>query len=85
MPESKERCLVALQDVVAAACMGIISRVFRAPATVVAPVGFLWLPLMALGGFALVGQHIALTTLCCGRLIYCAALITVRSGKATSG
>jgi hypothetical protein len=40
MPESKDMCRVALQDVVGAACMGIMSHVFRAPATVVSPVEF---------------------------------------------
>lgn len=40
MPESKDMCRVALQDVVGAACTGIMSHVFRAPATVVAPVEF---------------------------------------------
>lgn len=37
MPESKDMCRVALQDVVGAACTGIMSHVFRAPA---APVEF---------------------------------------------
>ncbi|TCU04328.1 hypothetical protein [Rhizobium sullae] len=47
--------------------MGIMTYAFAlAPATVAAPVDFLRLPLVAVGG-----------------LIYCAALIAARSGKAT--
>jgi drug/metabolite transporter (DMT)-like permease len=82
MPGSKEMGLLALQGVVGAACMGMMTHAFSlAPATVVAPVDFLRLPLVALGGFALFGENIALTTLCGGGLICCAALIAARSGK----
>ena len=82
MPGSKELGLLALQGVIGAACMGMMTHAFSlAPATVVAPVDFLRLPLVALGGFALFGENIALTTLCGGGLICCAALIAARSGK----
>ena len=85
MPGSKEMGLLALQGVVGAACMGLMTHAFSlAPATIVAPVDFLRLPLVALGGFALFGEHIALTTLLGGGLICCAALIAARSGKPTS-
>ena len=85
MPGSKEMGLLALQGVVGAACMGMMTHAFSlAPATIVAPVDFLRLPLVALGGFALFGENIALTTLCGGGLICCAALIAARSGKPTS-
>ena len=86
MPGVREMGLLALQGVVGTVCMGMMTHAFSlAPATIVAPVDFLRLPLVALGGFALFGEHIALTTLCGGGLIGCAALIAARSGKATSG
>ena len=73
MPESKDMCRVALQDVVGAACTGhhepCLSRSRHSRRTR----RILRLP------------HIALTALCYGGSICCAALITVRSGKATSG
>ena len=85
MPGSREMGLLALQGVVGAACMGLMTHAFSlAPATIVAPVDFLRLPLVALGGFALFGEHIALTTLLGGGLICCAALIAARSGKTTT-
>nr|CAD6419389.1 EamA/RhaT family transporter [Rhizobium sp. Q54] len=85
MPGSKELGLLALQGVVGAACMGLMTHAFSlAPATIVAPVDFLRLPLVALGGFALFGERIALSTLCGGGLICCAALIAARAGKPSS-
>jgi len=85
MPGSREMSLLALQGVVGAACMGMMTHAFSlAPATLVAPVDFLRLPLVTFGGFALFDEHIALTTLCGGGLICCAALIAARSGKTTS-
>ncbi len=85
MPGSREMALLALQGVVGAACMGMMTHAFSlAPATIVAPVDFLRLPLVALCGFTLFGENIALTTLCGGGLICCAALIAARSGKPTS-
>lgn len=85
MPGSREMWLLALQGVIGAACMGMMTHAFSlAPATLVAPVDFLRLPLVALSGFALFGEHIALTTLCGGGLICCAALLAARSGKTAS-
>ena len=85
MPGSRDMGLLALQGVVGAACMGMMTHAFSlAPATVIAPVDFLRLPLVALGGYALFGENIALTTLCGGGLICCAALIAARSGKPKS-
>ncbi|MCY1306282.1 hypothetical protein D9M70_561350 [compost metagenome] len=85
-PGAKELSLLALQGLVGTACMGMMTHAFSlAPATIIAPVDFLRLPLVALGGFALFGEHIALTTLCGGGLIGFAALVAARSGKATSG
>jgi drug/metabolite transporter (DMT)-like permease len=84
-PGPREMGLLALQGVVGAACMAAMTYAFSlAPATIVAPVDFLRLPLVALGGFALFGEHIAATTLFGGGLICCAALVAARSGKTTS-
>lgn len=84
-PGPREMGLLALQGVVGAACMAMMTHAFSlAPATIVAPVDFLRLPLVALGGFALFGEHIAVTTLFGGGLICCAALLAARSGKTTS-
>lgn len=84
-PGPQEMGLLALQGVVGATCMAMMTHAFSlAPATIVAPVDFLRLPLVALGGFALFGEHIALTTLFGGGLICCAALVAARSGKTTS-
>lgn len=56
-----------------------------APASVVAPVDFLRLPLVALGGLALFNEPIALTTMVGAGLICLAALIAARSqGMKTS-
>lgn len=85
-PGARELSLLALQGVVGTACMGMMTHAFSlAPASIIAPVDFLRLPLVALGGLALFGEHIALTTLCGGGLIGFAALIAARSGKAMSG
>lgn len=85
-PGAKELSLLALQGLVGTACMGMMTHAFSlAPATIIAPVDFLRLPLVALGGFALFGEYIALTTLCGGGLIGFAALVAARCGKATSG
>lgn len=82
IPGPREMGLLALQGVVGTACMGLMTHAFSlAPATVVAPVDFLRLPLVAFGGFALFGETVALTTIGGGALICCAALIAARSGK----
>ncbi|MGH6762622.1 MAG: DMT family transporter [Phyllobacterium sp.] len=81
-PGLREMGLLALQGVVGAACMGLMTHAFSlAPATVVAPVDFLRLPLVAFGGVALFGENVALTTLGGGALICCAALIAARTGN----
>lgn len=86
IPGPREMGLLALQGVVGTACMGLMTHAFSlAPATVVAPVDFLRLPLVAFGGFALFGETVALTTIGGGALICCAALIAARSGKFRSG
>ncbi|MGL3607926.1 DMT family transporter [Rhizobium sp. G187] len=86
MPGNRELVLLALQGVIGTSCMGLMTHAMSlAPASVVAPVDFLRLPLVALGGLALFNETIALTTVVGAGLICIAALIAARSqGMKTS-
>lgn len=80
VPGNRELALLALQGVVGTSCMGLMTHAMSlAPASVVAPVDFLRLPLVALGGFALFNEAIALTTVVGAVLICLAALMAARS------
>lgn len=80
MPGNRELALLALQGVVGASCMGLMTHAMSlAPASVVAPVDFLRLPLVAVGGFALFNETIGLTTVVGAVLICLAALMAARS------
>ena len=60
--------------------MGLMTHAMSlAPASIVAPVDFLRLPLVAVGGFALFNETIALTTVVGAVLICLAALMAARS------
>ena len=79
VPGNRELALLALQGVVGTSCMGLMTHAISlAPASIVAPVDFLRLPLVALGGFALFNETIALTTVIGAILICLAALIAGR-------
>ena len=89
MPEAGNpyKATMAVMFAVGAAVLAAADAVIvRAPDGAVHPsvIDFLRLPLVAFGGLALFGEHIALTTFLGGGLICCAALIAARSGKATS-
>lgn len=80
MPGNRELALLALQGVVGTSCMGLMTHAMSlAPASIVAPVDFLRLPLVAVGGFALFNETIALTTVVGAVLICLAALMAARS------
>jgi drug/metabolite transporter (DMT)-like permease len=80
MPGNRELALLALQGVVGTSCMGLMTHAMSlAPASIVAPVDFLRLPLVAVGGVALFNEAIALTTVVGAVLICLAALIAARS------
>ncbi|THV20958.1 DMT family transporter [Peteryoungia ipomoeae] len=80
MPGHRELMLLALQGVVGTSCMGLMTHAMSlAPASVVAPVDFLRLPLVALGGIAFFNETIALTTVVGALLICLAALIAARA------
>lgn len=82
MPGSRELLLLALQGVVGTSCMGLMTHAMSlAPASIVAPVDFLRLPLVAFGGVALFNETIALTTVAGAVLICLAALIAGRSRR----
>ena len=79
VPGNRELALLALQGVFGTSCMGLMTHAISlAPASIVAPVDFLRLPLVALGGFALFNETIALTTVIGAILICLAALIAGR-------
>jgi drug/metabolite transporter (DMT)-like permease len=79
VPGNRELALLVLQGVVGTSCMGLMTHAMSlAPASIVAPVDFLRLPLVALGGFALFNETIALTTVIGAILICLAALMAGR-------
>lgn len=80
MPGNRELALLAIQGVVGTSCMGFMTHVMSlAPASIVAPVDFLRLPLVALGGLALFQETVALTTVVGAVLISLATLMAARS------
>lgn len=86
MPAMREMGLLALQGTVGAACMGMMTQAFAlAPASVVAPVDFLRLPIVAFAGYALFDEGISPTTLGGGALICLAAVIAARLGQRSRG
>jgi len=79
MPGNWELALLALQSVVGTSCMGLMTHALSiAPASIVAPIDFLRLPLVALGGSALFNESIALTTVVGAIPICLAALMAGR-------
>lgn len=79
MPGNWELVLLALQSVVGTSCMGLMTHALSiAPASIVAPIDFLRLPLVALGGSALFNESIALTTVVGAIPICLAALLAGR-------
>ena len=80
MPGNRELALLALQGVVGTSCMGLMTHAMSlAPASIVAPIDFLRLPLVAVGGVALFNETVALTTAVGAILICLAALMAARS------
>jgi drug/metabolite transporter (DMT)-like permease len=80
MPGHRELVLLALQGVVGTSCMGLMTHAMSlAPASIVAPIDFLRLPLVAFGGFAFFNETIALTTVVGAVLICLAALVAARA------
>ena len=74
--------LLALQGVLGAACMALMTHAFSlADASIVAPVDFLRLPLIALIGWLLFAETARASTWVGGGLICAAALLASRAGR----
>lgn len=81
-PTLTEFSLMAVQGVLGAACMALMTHAFSlADASVVAPVDFLRLPLIALMGWLLFSETARVSTWVGGGLICGAALIASRAGR----
>jgi drug/metabolite transporter (DMT)-like permease len=75
--------LLAVQGVLGAACMALMTHAFSlADAMVVAPVDFLRLPLVAAAAFAVFGEVAGPATLLGGAVICGSALLASRSSRA---
>ena len=84
MPDAGQLGLLALQGVLGAACMALMTHAFSlADASIIAPLDFLRLPLVALLAYAFFAEIARPATLIGGALICLAALIASRaSGRA---
>lgn len=81
-PGLHEMRLLALQGVLGAACMALMTHAFSlADASIVAPVDFLRLPLIALMGYLLFAETARTTTWIGGGMICTAALIASRASR----
>ena len=82
MPDAQEWGLLALQGVLGAACMALMTHAFSlADASIVAPVDFLRLPLIALIGWLLFNETARATTWIGGGMICASALIASRATR----
>lgn len=81
-PTLPEIGLLAVQGTLGAACMALMTHAFSlADASIVAPVDFLRLPLIALMAWLLFGETARVSTWVGGGLICAAALIASRAGR----
>jgi drug/metabolite transporter (DMT)-like permease len=81
-PTGFEFGLLAVQGVLGAVCMALMTHAFSlADASIVAPVDFLRLPLIALMGWLLFAETARVSTWVGGGLICAAALIASRAGR----
>lgn len=86
MPSAAEWGLLAVQGVLGAACMALMTHAFSlADAQVVAPVDFLRLPLVAALGFILFSETPRAATWAGGAMICAAALIASRGSRRRGG
>lgn len=83
-PDAGQLGLLALQGVLGAACMALMTQAFgMADASIIAPVDFLRLPLVALLAYALFDEIARPSTLLGGAMICAAALIASRASART--
>lgn len=82
-PTAAEWGLLALQGVLGAVAMGCVTRAMAlAEASLIVPVEFLRLPMVALLGFWLFGETVALSTWTGAALIFVATLLILQSARA---
>lgn len=82
MPTLPQLGLLAVQGILGAACMALMTHAFSlADASVVAPVDFLRLPLIALMGWLVFAETARVSTWVGGGLICAGALIASRGGR----
>ncbi len=81
-PALNEWLLLALQGVLGALNMGLVTRAFSmAEASLLVPIDFLRLPMVAALGFVLFGQIVPATTWIGGAVIFSATLLMARSAR----
>ena len=81
-PTPGQWTLLVLQGVLGALNMGLITRAFAlAEASLIVPIDFLRLPIVAALAFALFGQTVALETWLGGSVIFGATLLMARSAR----
>lgn len=82
-PDVFEWMLLALQGALGALNMGLVTRAFSlAEASLLVPIDFLRLPIVAALGFMLFGQVVPFTTWIGGAVIFAATLVMARSARA---
>lgn len=83
MPTSGQWILLALQGVLGALNMALVTRAFSlADASLIVPIDFLRLPFVALLAFVVFGQTVPATTWIGGAVIFGATLLMARSARA---
>lgn len=81
-PSPTEWALLALQGVLGALNMGLVTRAFSlAEASLLVPIDFLRLPIVAALAFALFGQSVPLATWIGGSVIFAATLLMANSAR----
>lgn len=81
-PTTYEWALLALQGVLGAVAMGLVTRAFSyAEASLLVPIDFLRLPIVAVLGYAFFAQVVPINTWVGGIVIFAATLLMARSAR----
>lgn len=82
MPSQVEWLLLAVQGVMGALAMAMVTRAFAlADASLISPIDFIRLPLIAILAYWIFGQEFAVTTWMGGVMIFVATLLMARSAR----
>ena len=82
MPSGVEWLLLAVQGIMGAMAMAMVTRAFAlADASLLAPIDFLRLPLIAILAYWVFGQQFSVTTWMGGAMIFVATLLMARSAR----